>query len=63
MCIKENNFDKSKLNINILNKMEKNDIEQIENIEIENKKDFSKYLDNYIKESRSKNISLREFIK
>ena len=63
MSIKENNFDKSKLNINSLNKVEKNDIEQIENIEIENKKDFSKYLDNYIKESRSKNISLREFIK
>ena len=63
MCIKENNFDKSKLNINSLNKVEKNDIEQIENLEIENKKDFSKYLDNYIKGSRSKNISLREFIK
>ena len=63
MCIKENNFDKSKLNINSQNKVEKNDIEQIENLEIENKKDFSKYLDNYIKESRSKNISLREFIK
>ena len=63
MRIKENNFDKSKLNINSLNKVEKNDIEQIENLEIENKKDFSKYLDNCIKESRRKNISLREFTK
>ena len=63
LCIKENNFDKSKLNINSPNKMEKIRIEQIENIEIENKKDFSNYLENYIKESRTKNLSLREFRK
>ena len=41
MCIKENNFDKSKLNINSLNKVEKKILNNMKFFEIENKDDFN----------------------